>query len=64
MASRMAPLVCPRAARDVALAAIPWSRIHAGKVFIPGQYRGARGTKAFARPVELVHNIVLSRAAI
>ena len=25
-----------------------------------GQYRGPRGTKAFARPVKLVHNIVLS----
>ncbi len=30
---------------------------------IPGQYRGARGTKAFARPVKLVHNIVLSMPA-
>jgi hypothetical protein len=25
-----------------------------------GQYRGPRGTKAFARPVKLVHNVVLS----
>jgi hypothetical protein len=30
---------------------------------IPGQYRGARGTEVFARPVKLVHNIVLSMPA-
>lgn len=29
----------------------------------PGQYRGARGKRAFARPVKLVHNIVLSMPA-
>jgi hypothetical protein len=27
---------------------------------LTGLYRGPRGTKAFARPVKLVHNIVLS----